>query len=130
MAHLFVEAFDAGLSPTEATKSVLVAIEGAYAFAARMPTIADMIIVARNASPLAVGLGDDASFIGSDAVALVASDARCVYLKDNDYAVIRPEGAVVFDANGVPVNREEVIVAASQGVVDKGGYRHYMEKEP
>ena len=36
---------------------------------------------------------------------------------------------MVFDADGVPVNREEVIVAASQGLVDKGGYRHYMEKE-
>jgi glucosamine--fructose-6-phosphate aminotransferase (isomerizing) len=129
LAHLFVEAFDAGLSPTEATKSVLAAIEGAYAFAALVRDHSDMLIVARNASPLAIGLGDDASFIGSDAIALAHLTRRVVYLKDNDFAFVTADGAAVFDADGVPVNREEVIVAASQGLVDKGGYRHYMEKE-
>ena len=129
LAHLFVEAFDAGLSPIEATKSVLAAIEGAYAFAAIVRDHSDMLIVARNASPLAIGLGDDASFIGSDAIALAHLTRRVVYLKDSDFAFVTADGAAVFDADGVPVNREEVIVAASQGLVDKGGYRHYMEKE-
>ena len=129
LAHLFVEAFDAGLSPTEATKSVLAAIEGAYAFAALVRDHSDMLIVARNASPLAIGLGDDASFIGSDAVALAHLTRRVIYLKDNDFALVTAEGAAVFDADAMPVIREEVIVAASQGLVDKGGYRHYMEKE-
>jgi len=50
----------------------------------------DMMIVARNASPLAVGLGEGASFIGSDAVALSHLTRDVIYLKDNDYAVIRP----------------------------------------
>ncbi len=129
LAHLFVEAFDAGLSLTEATKSVLAAIEGAYAFAALVLDHRDMLIVARNASPLAIGLGDDASFIGSDAIALAHLTRRVIYLKDNDFAFVTAEGAAVFDAKGTPVNREEVIVAASQGLVDKGGYRHFMEKE-
>ena len=88
-----------------------------------------MLIVARNASPLAIGLGNDASFIGSDAVALAHLTRRVVYLKDNDFAFVTADGAVVFDVDGKPVDREEVIVAASQGLVDKGGYRHYMEKE-
>ena len=129
LAHLFVEAFDAGLSPAEATKSVLAAIEGAYAFAALVRDHSDMLIVARNASPLAIGLGNDASFIGSDAVALAHLTRRVVYLKDNDFAFVTADGAAVFDVDGKPVEREEVIVAASQGLVDKGGYRHYMEKE-
>lgn len=129
LAHLFVEALDAGLSPIEATKSVLAAIEGAYAFGALVRDYSDMLIVARNASPLAIGLGDNASFIGSDAIALAHLTRRVVYLKDNDFAFVKADGVAVFDADGVPVNREEVIVAASQGLVDKGGYRHYMEKE-
>ena len=129
LAHLFVEALDAGLSPIEATKSVLAAIEGAYAFGALVRDYSDMLIVARNASPLAIGLGDDASFIGSDAIALAHLTRRVVYLKDNDFAFVKADGVSVFDSDGVPVNREEVIVAASQGLVDKGGYRHYMEKE-
>ena len=42
-----------------------------------------------------------------------------IYLKDNDFAIVRPDGAEVFDSAGTPVNREVVIVAASQGVVDR-----------
>ena len=129
LAHLFLEAFNNGLSPQQAGKQVMARIGGTFALAAMHADHPDMMIVARNASPLAVGLGEGASFIGSDAVALSHLTRDVIYLKDNDYAVIRPEGAEVFDAEGTPVNREVVIVAASQGVVDKGGYRHYMEKE-
>jgi len=129
LAHLFVEAFDSGLSPIDATKRILAEIEGAYAFAALCSEHDDMLIVARNASPLAIGLGEDASFIGSDAIALAHLTRRVIYLKDHDFALVRADGASVFNADGLPVNREEVIVAASPGLVDKGGYRHYMEKE-
>ena len=89
----------------------------------------DMMIVGRNASPLAVGLGEEASFVGSDAAALAHLTRNIIYLKDFDFAIIRPDSVDVFDATGTPVNREIVIVAASPGIVDKGGYRHYMEKE-
>ena len=129
LAHLFLDAFEAGLTPQQAGKSVLSQIEGAYALAAMHVDHPDMMIVARNASPLAIGIGESACFIGSDAMALSHLTRNVIYLKDNDFAVIRPDGAAVFDATGTPVNREVVIVAASQGVVDKGGYRHFMEKE-
>ena len=129
LAHLFLDAFEAGLNPQQAGEHVLSRIEGTYALAAMHVDHPDMMIVARNASPLAIGLGEDACFIGSDAMALSHLTRNVIYLKDNDFAVIRPDGAEVFDASGTPVNREVVIVAASQGVVDKGGYRHFMEKE-
>jgi glucosamine--fructose-6-phosphate aminotransferase (isomerizing) len=129
LAHLFVEAFDKGLTPSEATQSVLADIEGAYAFAALVHDHDDMLIVARNASPLAIGIGDGASFIGSDAIALAHLTRRVIYLKDYDFAFVTADNTQVFNAAGTPVNREEVIVAASQGLVDKGGYRHFMEKE-
>ena len=129
LAHLFLDAFDSGLNPQQAGEHVLSRIEGTYALAAMHVDHPDMMIVARNASPLAIGLGEDACFIGSDAMALSHLTRNVIYLKDNDFAVIRPDGAEVFDADGTPVNREVVIVAASQGVVDKGGYRHFMEKE-
>ncbi len=129
LAHLYVDALNTGLSLTEATRNVLDAIEGAYAFAALANDYPDMLVVARNASPLAIGLGDKASFIGSDAIALAHLTRRVIYLKDNDFAIVKAEGATVFDVNGISVERDEVIVAASPGLVDKGGYRHYMEKE-
>jgi glucosamine--fructose-6-phosphate aminotransferase (isomerizing) len=129
LAHLFLAAFDQGMSAQQAGASVLSQIEGTFALAAMHVDHPDMMIVARNASPLAVGLGDGASFVGSDAVALAPLTRNVIYLKDNDFAIIRPDSVQVYDDAGVPVNREVVIVAASQGMVDKGGYRHFMEKE-
>ena len=129
LAHLFLSCFDAGMDARKAGAHVLSQIEGTFAFAAMHVDQPDVMVVARNASPLAVGIGDGASFVGSDAVALAHLTRNVIYLKDNDYAVITPDGAELFDADGTPVNREVVIVAASQGMVDKGGYRHFMEKE-
>ncbi|MBL6596487.1 MAG: glutamine--fructose-6-phosphate transaminase (isomerizing) [Candidatus Puniceispirillum sp.] len=129
LAHLFVEALDAGLDPAAATRRVLAEIDGAYAFAMVSIDHPDMLIVARNASPLALGIGDAACYIGSDAIALSHLTRKVVYLEDHDYALVRADGVSVYQADGTPVNREAVMVAASPGLVDKGGYRHYMEKE-
>ena len=119
LAHLFLEAFNMGMDARKAGTHVLSQIEGTFAFAAMHVDQPDVMIVARNASPLAVGIGDGVSFVGSDAVALAHLTRNVIYLKDNDFAIVRPEGAEVFDAAGTPVNREAVIVAASQGMVDK-----------
>ena len=129
LAHLFVEAFDAGMEPAVATQQVLAEIDGAYAFAVMAIDYPDMIIVARNASPLALGIGDDACYIGSDAIALSHLTRKVIYLEDHDYALVRADGVSVYQADGTSVSREAMIVAASPGLVDKGGYRHYMEKE-
>ena len=96
LAHLFVEAFDAGLSPSQAMQKVLAEIEGAYAFAVIAEDFPDVIMVARNASPLAIGLGDDGSYIGSDATALAHLTRKVIYLKDHDYALVRSDGVDVF----------------------------------
>ena len=129
LAHLFVEALDAGLDLVTATKNILAEIEGAYAFAAIATNYPDQLIVARNASPLAVGIGDEACYIGSDAIALAHLTRKVIYLKDHDFALISADNVAVFQSDGSPVIREPVIVAASPGIVDKGGYRHFMEKE-
>ncbi|MDA9930694.1 glutamine--fructose-6-phosphate transaminase (isomerizing) [Alphaproteobacteria bacterium] len=129
IAHLFEDAFDQGMSPEQAGADVISRIEGTFGFAAMHVDHPDMMIVGRNASPLAIGIGDGAGFIGSDAVALGHLTRKVIYLKDNDFAIVRPDGARVYDQNGTPVNREIVLVAASPGMVDKGGYRHFMEKE-
>jgi len=129
LAHLFLACFNSGMDARKAGAHVLSQIEGTFAFAAMHVDQPDVMIVGRNASPLAIGIGEGTSFVGSDAVALAHLTRNVIYLKDNDYAVVTPDGAEVFDADGKPVNREVVIVAASQGMVDKGGYRHFMEKE-
>ena len=129
LAHLFVEALDQGLDPARAAQQILGQIEGAYAFAALLVDYPDMLVVARNASPLALGVGDGACYIGSDAIALSHLTRKVIYLKDHDFALVCAGGVTVYQADGTPANRESVIVAANQGLVDKGGYRHFMEKE-
>ena len=129
LAHLFVEAFDHGMEPATATQQVLAEIEGAYAFAVMAIDHPDILIVARNASPLALGLGDDACYVGSDAMALSHLTRKVIYLKDHDFALVRADGVAVYQDGGIPVKREAVVVTASPGLIDKGGYRHFMEKE-
>ena len=129
LAYLFLEAFDLGLKPAEATNKVMSEIEGAYAFGVISTDFPNLIIVARNASPLAIGLGDTGSYIGSDATALAHITRKVIYLKDFDYALIEANNVQVFCSDGSRVDRETVIVAASPGLINKGGYRHFMEKE-
>ena len=98
LAHLFLACFDSGMDARKAGAHVLSQIEGTFAFSAMHVDQPDVMIVGRNASPLAIGIGDGTSFVGSDAVALAHLTRNVIYLKDNDYAVVTPEGAEVFDA--------------------------------
>ena len=129
IGHLVVEVLKTQSEPARVLKAVLEALDGAYALAILVKDFDDCLLVARNASPLAIGIGEGACFVASDAMAMSQQTRRVVYLKDNDYAIVRKDGAEIYDANHERANREEVIVAASPGLVSKGGYRHFMEKE-
>ena len=89
LAHLFHEAFEAGKAPIGALNHVLSEIKGAFALAAIAKQYPDCLMVARNASPLAVGLSEGLGCIASDAVAMAHLTRRVIYLKDGDRAVDR-----------------------------------------
>ncbi len=129
LAHLFDEAFETGKEPADALGYVLSQIKGAFAFAALSQHYPDCLMVARNASPLAVGLSDGIGCIASDAVAMAHLTRRVIYLKDGDRAIVRKGTAEIYDAKQQVVEREIVTVSAAPVLVDKGGYRHFMEKE-
>ena len=129
LCHLFAEAIAATDTPQAATAHVLSRIEGAYAFAVLARAWPGVIAVARNASPLAVGLGDGANYIGSDAMAMGGLTRQIIFLKDGDYGVISATDVAIFTADGRPAQREVVTVAASPGLISKEGYSHFMEKE-
>ena len=129
VSHLCVELAKTYDEPAALMRALLGRLEGSYALCILMRAFDDCLLVARNASPLAIGIGEDACYVASDAMAMSEQTRRMIYLKDNDYAVVRQDGAVIYDADDQRVNREEVIVAANPGLVSKGGYRHFMEKE-
>ncbi len=129
VAHLVSEQVEAGLSPEDAVKAVLPTLRGAFALAIAFRAHPDMLIGARLGSPLVVGYGEGEVYLGSDALALAPLTQRIAYLDEGDWVVITREGAAIFDKDNNPVTREIVTSGASAAAIEKGNYKHFMQKE-
>jgi len=115
--------------PLEALKATLDQLTGAYAIAVLVDGEDELIMGARRGSPLVVGYGQGEMFLGSDALAVGPFTNRIAYLDEGDYVAIDHKGAHIFDETGQPAERPARTVAASAALVEKGNYRHFMEKE-
>ena len=129
VAHLVSEQIEAGLSPQDAVKVALPQLRGAFALAIAFRRFPDMLIGARLGSPLVVGYGDGETYLGSDALALAPLTQKITYLDEGDWVVITRDGAQIFDVDNNPVEREIVASGASAVAIEKGNYRHFMQKE-
>ncbi len=129
VAHLLTAYLDDGMSPQEAVAAALPRLEGAFALAIVFAGEEDLLIGARRGSPLAIGYGDGEMYLGSDALALAPLTQRICYLDEGDWAVIHRDGATVYDAANVKVQRPVVQTAVSGAMIGKGNYRHFMLKE-
>jgi glutamine---fructose-6-phosphate transaminase (isomerizing) len=127
--HLVTDYLDRGFSPADSAMEAVRRLTGAYALAMIFAGEESLVIGARKGSPLAVGLGHDEAYLGSDAIALAPFTNRICYLEDGDVAVLRGADVTIYDLEGRVANREIKIANASAGLVDKGGYRHFMAKE-
>ena len=129
VAHLVTEEMKRGASPVEAVKRSLPRLRGAFALAFLFAGEENLLIGARKGSPLAVGFGDGAMFVGSDAIALAPFTDTVSYLEDGDWVVVTRQGAEVHDAGGAVVHRDVLKSQASVMLIDKGNHRHFMAKE-
>ena len=129
VAHLVSEQVEAGLSPQDAVKAVLPTLRGAFALAIAFRQHDNMLIGARLGSPLVVGYGEGETYLGSDALALAPLTQRITYLEEGDWVVITREGADIFDVNNQPVTRPIVASGATAAAIEKGEFRHFMQKE-
>jgi glucosamine--fructose-6-phosphate aminotransferase (isomerizing) len=118
-----------GLAPVEALKATLDQLSGAYALGVLVAGEDGLVMGARRGSPLVVGYGDGEMFIGSDALAVGPFTSRVCYLDEGDFVAITHAGAKIFDHAGRPAERPVRTVPASAALVEKGNYRHFMEKE-
>ena len=118
-----------GDSPEVATAKTLKRIEGAFALGIIFAGRPDMLIAARQGSPLAIGYGNGEMFLGSDALALAPLTQKISYLADGDYAVLTADSATIYDHNGHQVKREIKQTALSGALIGKGEHRHFMHKE-
>ena len=119
----------AGQPPLEAFKATLDQLRGAFALVVMVEGQEDLLMGARRGPPLVVGYGDGEMFLGSDALAVGPFTNRIAYLEDGDYVAIDHHTARVFDAAGVAVERAVQTVPQSATLMEKGNYRHFMEKE-
>ncbi len=129
VAHLVSELVEAGQSPQDAVKAVLPQLRGAFALAIAFRAHDDMLIGARLGSPLVVGYGDGETYLGSDALALAPLTQRITYLEEGDWVIITRTGAQIFDSDNAPVERPIVASGATAAAIEKGNYRHFMQKE-
>lgn len=129
VAHLVSEQVEAGHSPADAVKAVLPRLRGAFALAIAFRQFPDFLIGARLGSPLVVGYGDGETYLGSDALALAPLTQKIAYLEEGDWVIITREGAHIFDKDNVEVTREITTSGVSAAQIEKGNYRHYMQKE-
>jgi glucosamine--fructose-6-phosphate aminotransferase (isomerizing) len=129
VAHLISEQVEAGASPEDAVKTALPQLRGAFALAIAFRAYPDMLIGARLGSPLVVGFGEGETYLGSDALALAPLTQRITYLEEGDWVVVTRDGAAIYDKDNNPVTRPVVTSGASAAAIEKGNYRHFMQKE-
>ncbi|MAY19837.1 MAG: glutamine--fructose-6-phosphate transaminase (isomerizing) [Erythrobacteraceae bacterium] len=129
VAHMLSVQLERGLDPLDAVREVLPRLRGAFALAITFRQYPDLLVGARLGSPLVVGYGEDEMFLGSDALALAPLTQKITYLEEGDWVVVGRTNAQVFDSDGNPVDRPIQASGASAAQVEKGNYRHFMQKE-
>jgi glucosamine--fructose-6-phosphate aminotransferase (isomerizing) len=129
IVHLIHKALMSGATLLEAVRQTITQLKGAYAIAVVDIEHEDEVIVAREGSPLVLGVGSGETFAGSDTLALRQVTDTFVYLEDGDLAVLKPTGFQVFDAKGEAIERAKTRLTGSDGQADRGAFEHYMLKE-
>ncbi|MGE0053201.1 MAG: glutamine--fructose-6-phosphate transaminase (isomerizing) [Hyphomicrobium sp.] len=129
VVHLISHHMQEGLEPVEAVRIALGELQGAFALGIIFAGYDDLMIAARQGSPLAIGHGSGEMYLGSDAIALAPFTDAITYLDEGDWAVMHRSGVEIFDRSGNHVERPMVKSVASSLLVDKGNHRHFMAKE-
>ena len=104
-------------------------LSGSYALGVICTEKPDTIYVAREASPLILGVGAGENFFASDVTALVANTRNAIYLDDGEFAEITPDGVTVFDPAGQTITKKIARITWDIEAAEKGGYEHFMLKE-
>lgn len=114
----------------EAVREALKEVVGAYAIAVVDTSEPNTVIGARKSSPLVIGIGEDETFLASDATPIIEYTDKVVYLNDDEIAIIRrgePLKIITTDNESAEIDIQTLKLSVSQ--LEKGGYPHFMLKE-
>ncbi|WP_338443654.1 glutamine--fructose-6-phosphate transaminase (isomerizing) [Bacillus spizizenii] len=118
-----------GLDTEEAFRKTLTLLKGSYAIALFDNENRETIFVAKNKSPLLVGLGDTFNVVASDAMAMLQVTNEYVELMDKEMVIVTDDQAVIKNLDGDVISRASYIAELDASDIEKGTYPHYMLKE-
>ncbi|MFI3066005.1 glutamine--fructose-6-phosphate transaminase (isomerizing) [Streptococcus suis] len=127
--HLIGQFAEEGLSTLEAFKKALKIIQGSYAFALIDAVDADTIYVAKNKSPLLIGLGDGYNMVCSDAMAMIRETSEYMEIHDKELVIVKKDSVEVMDYDGNAIERGSYTAELDLSDIGKGTYPYYMLKE-
>ncbi len=117
------------MGPIDAIAKTLVRVRGSYALEVMFKDYPDEIYVARQQSPMIIGVQDDESFIASDVPAILKYTRDVYYIDNMEMAKITAGGVTFFNIDGDVVEKEITTVTFSAEAAEKGGFEHFMMKE-
>ncbi len=129
LVYLITEQIELGFQPKQAVQNIIPKLEGAFAFVVAFLDNDNLLIGMRRGSPLAVGMGDDGNYFGSDALSMAHLTNKIAYLDEDDLVVISRDNIEFYDKNFHATKRAFITSSASNILMGKGNYQHYMQKE-
>lgn len=126
LVELFVKE---GLSTADAFRKTLSLLHGSYALALLDAEAADTIFVAKNKSPLLVGVGEGFNVVASDAMAMLQVTDQYIELHDKEVVIVHKDNVIITKLDGSVVERASYTAELDMSDIEKGTYPHYMLKE-
>ena len=128
-AHLLARAYEQRADLTAAMLDVVADLEGAFTLLAVHADAPGVVVGARRSSPLVVGLGQGANYLGSDVAAFIGRTREAMELGQDQIVTITPTSVDVIDFDGRPAQGKRYHVDWDSAAAEKGGYPSFMEKE-
>ncbi|WP_310600859.1 glutamine--fructose-6-phosphate transaminase (isomerizing) [Desulfobulbus sp.] len=130
LAHLIEECLKNTKDLVAAVRSALTRVEGSYAIGVLWAHEPDMLVAARNHSPLVMGVAADACYIASDIPALLPFTREVIFLDDREMAVLRKGSYTIQQVDdGSELTKPVSLIDWNASMAEKAGYRHFMLKE-
>jgi len=129
VAHLLARAYEDKGDLTEAMRTVVADLEGAFTLLAIHADQPGVVVGARRNSPLVVGLGEEGNYLGSDVAAFIGHTRHALELAQDQIVTITPDGATVIGFDGSTAEGKAYEVTWDAAAAEKGGYATFMEKE-
>jgi glucosamine--fructose-6-phosphate aminotransferase (isomerizing) len=127
LPHLFEHFYQGDLE--EAVRLGLQGIKGAFAIAVIAADSPEEIVVAKTASPLVIGIGENEIFLSSDIPALLPYTRQMIFLHDGEIACLRKNSLKITDLTGNEIDRQPVHINWDPLTAQKEGFKHFMRKE-